>query len=57
MQFVSSFSPGKGLFVSQGGWGEGKRKARVGGWKVKREEETGSHSFCLPIIHRALIIF
>ena len=39
MQFVSFFSPGKGLFVSQGGWGEGKRKVRMGGWKVKKEEE------------------
>ena len=48
--------PPSGVFVTEGGSGEGRKKARGGQWKGK-ERKWGSRLFTLPTVQRALAFF
>ena len=48
--------PPSGVFVTQGGSGEGRKKERGGQWEGK-ERKWGSRLFTLPTVQRALAFF
>ena len=48
--------PPSGVFVTEGGSGEGRKKVRGGQWEGK-ERKWGSRLFTLPTVQRALAFF